>query len=97
MSLEVRSHLILGPLRLTVAVTRAELGAPALVESGTPIPGTSFRLTFLPVQEHLPEPGFVLKNCLASRNRDSGKAKHLTCKSAVLKQFATFQFGRESA
>ena len=28
------------------------------------IPGPSFRLKFLPVQENLPEPGFVLKNSL---------------------------------
>ena len=28
------------------------------------IPGPSLRLKFLPVQENLPEPGFVLKNSL---------------------------------
>ena len=60
------------------------------------IPGPSLRLKFLPVQENLPEPGFVLKNYLRAENRYSGKcfkllAKHPTCKSAVLKQCPTFR------
>ena len=68
------------------------------------IPGPSFRLKFLPVQENLPEPRFVLKNCLRAEIviQANGKcckllAKHLTSKSAVLKQCPTLQFGRESA
>ena len=58
--------------------------------------GPAFRLTFLPVQENRTKPGYVLKNCLRAEIVFSGKccrlvAKRLSSKSAVAKQFSTFQ------
>ena len=71
---------------------------PEIGRSGTAevnedgIPGPSFRLKFLPVQENLPEPGFVLKNSLRAEIifRAEWQMLQITCKAPKL-QICSFE------
>ena len=56
------------------------------------MPGPSLRLKFLPVQENLPEPGFVLKNSLRAEIviRAERQMLQITCKAPNL-QICSFE------